>query len=162
MNQRETESLRMISVREHPECAAEIIAFFQKHWATEASAKVYEDCITSCLTADGPLPQWYVLADGERFVAGAGLIPNDFISRMDLGPWLCALIVEEDMRGRALGAKVIAHVRAEAARLGFDRLYLCTDHIGYYEKYGFVYVAEGWHPWGESSRIYAAQTEAGK
>ena len=148
--------LRMVSVRERPELAPDVIAFFQKHWATPASAKVYEDCIQSCLTAASPLPDWVMLMDGAEIVAGAGLIPNDFISRMDLTPWLCALIVEPEWRGHALGARLIRRLRSDAARMGFDRLYLCTDHVGYYEKYGFEYLADGWHPWGESSRIYAA------
>lgn len=100
-----------------------------------------------------------VLTLGETIVAGAGLIPNDFISRMDLMPWLCALYVEEPWRGHALGERLIRHLRSDAARMGFRQLYLCTDHIGYYERYGFKYVAQGWHPWGESSRIYAARTE---
>lgn len=158
-SQRALDALQMVSVREQPERAAQIIAFFQKHWATEASARVYEDCIISCLTAENPLPDWVVLMDGKSIVAGAGLIPNDFISRMDLMPWLCALIVEPEWRGHALGARLIGRLRSEAAEMGFDHLYLCSDHVGYYEKYGFEYLADGWHPWGESSRIYVARTK---
>lgn len=150
--------LRMVSVRERPELAADVIAFFQRHWASPESEKVYEDCIRHCLTAASPLPDWVVLMDGGTIVAGAGLIPNDFISRMDLMPWLCALFVEPAWRGHALGARLIRRLRLDAARMGFDHLYLCTDHVGYYEKYGFEYLADGWHPWGESSRIYAAPT----
>jgi len=36
-------------------------------------------------------------------------------------------------------------------------LYLSTGHVGYYEKYGFKYVCTGYHPWGESSRVYECQ-----
>lgn len=38
----------------------------------------------------------------------------------------------------------------------------CTDHIGYYERYGFTHIGTGYHPWGESSRIYAAETGSGE
>ena len=148
----------IISVREHPELAGEIIAFFQRHRATEDSMPDYEDSIRSCLASDSPLPLWYVLRMDGKIIAGAGLITNDFISRMDLWPWLAALIVEEEYRGNALGGVLLQHAKACAAQLGFDRLYLATDHIGYYEKYGFAYLVEGYHPWGESSRIYCAKT----
>ncbi|MBQ9952486.1 MAG: GNAT family N-acetyltransferase [Clostridia bacterium] len=148
----------LISVREHPEMADDFIAFFQRHWASEDSMRVYEDCIRSCLHAGSPLPQWYALVSGGRIIAGAGLITNDFISRMDLWPWLAALYVEEDFRGHALGAVLLRHARRHAAQLGFETLYLCTDHVGYYEKYGFAFIGEGHHPWGESSRIYCAPT----
>lgn len=150
----------LISAREHPERLDEIIAFFQRHWATQDSAMVYEDCIRSCVDAPSPLPQWYVVEFGQDIAAGFGLIPNDFISRMDLSPWLCALFVEPAFRGRGLGSWLCHVARREAARLGFARLYLCTDHVGYYERSGFQYIADGWHPWGERSRIYGARTTA--
>lgn len=152
-------NLQLVSVREHPEMLEEIIAYFQQHWASEDSRMVYDDCIRSCIGAKSPLPQWYVLMDSDRIVACAGLITNDFISRMDLMPWMCALYVEPEYRGHALGAKLMNRCRQDAAKLGFENLYLCTDHIGYYEKYGFEYFAQGFHPWGESSRIYCAKAE---
>ena len=39
-------------------------------------------------------------------------------------------------------------------KAGFDNLYLSTEHIGYYEKYGFQYIGQSYHPWGDESRIY--------
>ena len=94
----------------------------------------------------------------DAIIGGYGLITNDFISRQDLYPWLCALYVEKDFRGRRLGSRMLAHGRSEAARLGFATLYLATDHIGYYEQYGWTFIGNGYHPWGESSRIYEQQT----
>lgn len=148
--------MEILSVREHPDMVMEFIRYFQAHWASPESMAVYDDCIRNCLTAQSPLPQWYLLWDSGKPVGCAGLITNDFISRMDLYPWLCALFVEPEYRGRALGAQLIARGMEDARKAGFGKLYLCTDHIGYYEHYGFSYLGTGYHPWGESSRIYAA------
>ncbi|CRY26876.1 Acetyltransferase (GNAT) family [Yersinia enterocolitica] len=69
--------------------------------------------------------------------------------------WLCALYIEENFRGHAYGELLIKHLAKEAKSIGFDELHLCTDHIGFYEKYGFTFTGMGYHPWGESSRIYS-------
>jgi Predicted acetyltransferase len=146
--------MNVISVREHPEYKQAAIRYFQEKWATEQSAMVYENCIHHALLTDSPLPQWYLLEDGDDLIGCAGLIPNDFISRMDLWPWICALYIEKDRRGQNLGALLIDRAKQDARTAGFQRIYISTGHIGYYEHYGFKHIGTGYHPWGDSSRIY--------
>ncbi|ASM18086.1 N-acetyltransferase [Serratia marcescens] len=148
-------TMDMISVRQAPELAPRAIAYFQRHWATAETLMMYEDAINRSLGAANPLPQWYLLMENDQILGCAGLITNDFISRGELYPWLCALYVEETQRGRGYGAKLIEHVAAETRRLGFPQLHLCTDLEGYYERSGFVYNGLGYHPWGEASRVYS-------
>lgn len=145
---------RILSVRQVPSCCAQAIAYIQSKWASEASIPVYEDCIRHTPGAVWKLPQWYLLVQDTRIIGCAGLIPNDFISRMDLLPWLCALYIEPDCRGHGYGRLLIERAKADSREAGFQSLYLCTDHIGYYEHYGFACIGEGYHPWGERSRIY--------
>ncbi len=57
-----------------------------------------------------------------------------------------------------LGSKLLEHGRIEAAKLGYKKVYLATDHNGYYERYGWVYIGKGIHPWGDESRIYEHDT----
>ncbi|MCJ7842831.1 GNAT family N-acetyltransferase [Lederbergia sp. NSJ-179] len=149
--------MNIISLREHPEYKETAITYFQSRWADENSMKVYEDSITHSIKTDSPLPIWYLMEQSDEIIGCAGLISNDFISRMDLWPWISALYIEEDYRGRSLGEKLILRAKADAERAGFNRVYLCTDHIGYYEKYGFTYMGDGYHPWGHRSRIYASE-----
>jgi hypothetical protein len=49
---------------------------------------------------------------------------------------------------------LIEEIKKDTAKAGFSKLYLSTAHIGYYEKYDFKYIGTGYHPWGESARIY--------
>lgn len=144
--------MKIISVRENPEFQHQAIEYISSKWS--APRIIYEDSITHSLTTSNPLPQWYLLEKEGKLIGCAGLITNDFISRMDLYPWLCALFIEEDYRGNSYGLRLIEKAKQDAIAGGFPHLYLSTDHIGYYEKYGFRYIGIGYHPWDEESRIY--------
>jgi len=149
--------MRIINIRENHEYKNQAIAYFQSKWSNRRNKKVYGDCITHSIGAKNPLPVWYLLLDSEEIIGCAGLVTNDFISRMDLYPWLCALYIDKKYRGQGLGNLLISQIKEDTAKSGFNNLYLCTDHIGYYEKYGFSYIGDGYHPWGESSRVYECE-----
>ena len=146
--------MQIINVKQNPQYKDQAIQYFQQQWATEHSMKVYEDCITHAISTESVLPIWYLLVDADKIVGCAGVITNDFISRMDLWPWICALYIEPAYRGKRLSEKLINQAKADTRKAGFQTIHLCTDHIGLYEKYGFDYIGDGYHPWGESSRIY--------
>jgi GNAT superfamily N-acetyltransferase len=144
----------IIAVREHPDYLERAVGYFSSKWSV--SRDVYQDCIAHSLTTNSPLPRWYLMIREDRIIGSYGLIVNDFISRQDLWPWLCAVYIEENERGQALGAHLLKHGRREAARLGFPTLYLSTGHVGFYEKYDWLYIGQGYGASGEGSRIYKA------
>lgn len=115
---------------------------------------IYQDCIQHSINAEQFLPQWYLLERDNEIIGCAGLITNDFISRMDLYPWLCAIFIEEKFRGQNYASLLIEKAKKDTKEAGFKYLNLSTTHIGYYEKFGFAYLGQGYHPWEEESRIY--------
>jgi len=147
---------KIIGVRENKEFLIRAIDYFTEKWGIDR--RIYEDSISNSIITQSPLPRWFLMLHNYEIIGCYGLITNDFISRQDLYPWLCALYIDESHRGKKLGSKLLEHGRIEAAKLGFKKIYLCTDHVGYYEKYGWSYIGKGYHPWGEESRIYEHDT----
>ena len=145
--------MKIISVREQPEYLERAVGYFAEKFGVER--RIYDDCISYSITTDSSLPRWYLLLKKDRIIGCCGIIIND------LYPWLAALYVEADERGQRLGSVLIEHALEQTGKLGFKKLYLATDHTGYYEEYGWTYLAQGYHPWenGES-RIYEQQVSA--
>ena len=147
---------QIIDIREHPEWLDRAADYFSTKW--HLPKKLYLDSISDSLSTENPVPRWFLLLRDTEIIGGCGLIDNDFMVRTDRTPWLCALYIEQDARGRQLGARLLAHARNAAHALGFDRVYLNTDHVGYYEKYDWRYIGSFAHQSGEDTRVYEAGT----
>ncbi|NNC46119.1 MAG: GNAT family N-acetyltransferase [Winogradskyella sp.] len=143
----------MISIRQNPNYKDRAIRYFQQSWKSVWPI-IYEDCITHSISAKNDLPQWYLLEKDKTIIGFAGLITNDFISRGDLYPWVCGLFIDEHHRGHAYASILLQKAKSDAQSFGFKFLYLCTELSGFYEKYGFEYIGQGYHPWESESKIY--------
>lgn len=126
--------------------------------------KVYDsfaECADKSVTAD-ILPQtWVELGyEGEKEVIGFyQLTEHDCLTRFtDISPFISALYVDEKVRGYGNGETLINHAKYEAARLGHEKIYVATDHIGYYEKYGFREIGLDIFTWGRAAKVYEAYT----
>ena len=88
----------------------------------------------------GPSQCLLLLIDGEP-VGTAGLIHNDLPSRSDLTPWLAAMYVKPQARGRGYARALIRAVEDAAASAGYERLWLYTFTAeGLYLKAGWLTV----------------------
>lgn len=145
---------RVLSMQEYPGGLAEAIAYYHGKWGRKENYAFFEDAIRHTGDRLRRIPQFFVLLKGKRIAGCCGLIMNDFVSRSDLYPWLCGLYVEEKERGKALGDILMRHAEREAELAGFRELYITTDHIGYYERYGWEFLGMAYKPSGAETRIY--------
>ncbi|WP_430610226.1 GNAT family N-acetyltransferase [Enterococcus sp. DIV0876] len=113
----------VINLREQPAYLAQAIAYFQAKWAGPETMQMYEDSIRHSFS-ETLFPQWFLWVDDtektarqKTIVGCADLIPNNFISRKDLTPWLRALYVDPTVRKQGGGRLLIQAVQ-QAARTG--------------------------------------------
>ena len=67
------------------------------------------------------------LSANGTLLGSAGILPAT-ITHKHLTPWLSSVYVPEEFRGKGIASALSLRAIAEAARLGFDRLYLFTPH----------------------------------
>ena len=133
----------MITLRNHPALLETASRWFHEKWGIPLEA--YRESMEACLQGLDPVPQWYVVLDGERIVGGLGVIENDFHDRPDLAPNVCAVYVEESYRNRGIAGEMLNFVCEDFRHMGIDTLYLLTDHNAFYERYDweFYCMAQG-------------------
>lgn len=105
------------------------------------------------------IPRFYVALEDDEIIGTYALLRNDLNSRQDLCPWLACLFVEDNYRGREIGSKLLQHGLQEAAKKGFDKLYLSSDLDGYYEKYGWINSGVVYGVSGGHIKIYEKETK---
>jgi len=148
----------IINVKDYSCGLAEAAVYIHSKWGRKGNYPFYLDAITHSSEPGKPLPGFYLLLKEEAIVGCYALLTNDLISRQDLYPWLGCLFIEETERGQQLGNLLMQHGINEAKRLGFNTVYLTTDHDSYYEKYGWQRMEDGYDFWGNSTRIYTIAT----
>jgi predicted N-acetyltransferase YhbS len=145
---------RIINVREYEPGIEAAARYIHSKWGRPQNFNFYLDAISHSSLSDTSLPRFFLMLEAAEVIGCYALLTNDLVSRQDLWPWLGCVFIEERCRGRALGARLLAHGLSEAARIGFEKVYLNTDHDGYYEKYGWIRMEDGFNLAGERGRIY--------
>ena len=130
-------SLRFITLRDMPTLTDAAAAWFHAKWRVPKEA--YLECMHAYLSGQTEYG-WYLCLDGERIVGGLGVIENDFHDRRDLTPNVCAVYTEKDYRGRGIAGRLLNMVVEDMRAKGISPLYLVTDHIGFYERYGWEFL----------------------
>ncbi len=136
------ESLKYITLREKPELMEASALWFNSKWGVPKEA--YLECMQAYLSGETEYG-WYLCLDGEKIVAGMGVIENDFHDRKDLTPNVCAVYTDENYRKKGIAGVLLNMVVDDLKSKGITPVYLVTDHTGFYERYGweFFCMAQG-------------------
>ncbi len=126
-----------ITLRERPERKREAAAWFHSKWGVPEEA--YLACMDAYLSRETELG-WYLCLWDDKIVAGMGAIENDFHDRPDLTPNICAVYTEEACRKQGIAGKLLDMAVEDLRVKGITPVYLVTDHVGFYERYGWEFL----------------------
>lgn len=140
------------TLRQNPELKERCAEWFHQKWGVPKEA--YLECMDDYLSGKTEYG-WYICTDGNKIIGGLGVIENDFHNRKDLTPNICAVYTEQNYRRKGIAGRLLYMAVEDLRDKGVSPVYLLTDHIGFYERYGwkFLCMVQG-DGEAEESRMY--------
>lgn len=126
-----------ITLKQKPELALCVAKWFNSKWGVPVQA--YLDCIQAYVSNQTEYG-WYICMNGDDIVGGLGVIENDFHDRKDLTPNVCAVYTEEKHRKKGIAGALLNMAVNDLKAKGISPVYLVTDHVGFYERYGWEFL----------------------
>ena len=135
-------NFQFITLRDMPELKESAASWFHSKWHVPEEA--YLECMDAYLNRETEYG-WYLCLHNGRIIGGMGVIENDFHDRKDLSPNVCAVYTEEAFRGQGIAGRLLNMTVEDMRSKGISPVYLVTEHIGFYERYGweFYCMAQG-------------------
>jgi N-acetylglutamate synthase-like GNAT family acetyltransferase len=96
----------------------------------------------------------FVAIDDNNIAGYCNFVRNDCIPDVKYTPYISCIFVEEQYRGNRLSEKMILTVMEYAKILAFNEVYIVSNHINLYEKYGFIKIDEKKDYWNRDEKIY--------
>ena len=147
----------------------EIISFYetarQTHWLNElgkcdwrAGAYLCELLSNNTFyNVVGEGSKLLLLTDGDKLISFCTFAKKDEIQTDELSPWIGFIYTFPEYRGHHYIGLLFEEIESLAKKQNISAVYISTDHIGLYEKYGFDYLAQMESIYGELSRVYVKQ-----
>ena len=138
--------LKIYNIKEKQEFLREIAELTQREWGSKTnSKKEFEEKINKKISKiinnfNNPLYCKLVLLDNDILIGFISIFPTDGDERKDLSPWYATIYVKEEFRGKGYSKILNNAILEEAKSRGFEKLYLKTNLINYYEKFGAIFL----------------------
>lgn len=101
-----------------------------------------------------------VLDESESVCGFCTVVKKDCIPELEVYPYIGYVFIEESQRGKRLGQQMLEYAMLYLRNCGFDCVYLVSDHLNLYEKYGFRAVEKTMAPWGAEETLYTHEINA--
>ena len=134
----------------------------QAHWLEEirrsdwSAGAFLADLISkgTFFDAVGEASKVLLLTEGDELISYCTFAEKDDIQPTDLTPWMGFVYTFPEHRGHRCVGKLFEEIERIAKKDGISEVYLSTNHIGLYEKYGCEFKTLMNDMDGVPSRVY--------
>ena len=138
-------------ITKNSKLTGELLEILQKEWS-EAYGWL-TDVIDDWSISD--FPQIVVATEKEEIIGYYSLVAKELVKdNHGYTPWLGTLFVREKYRGKHFSPVLINNACQHVKNMGYNNLYLATEHIGLYEKFGFEEIGLGMYLWNAPTKFY--------
>ena len=139
--------MEIYNLKEKPEYAKEYFELCSKEWGTNNNSEEFQkkvnDKVEKFLTDQlDKIISVLILVKGQELIGFISLFKYDGDERRDLCPWYATMYVKDKYRGLGYSKILNKSILDEVKRLGYSKVYLKTDLVNYYEKFGFNYLED--------------------
>ena len=138
--------LKIYNIREKTEYLKEVALLTHLEWGSktqtkkELENKVNKKIEKMINNFNNPYYCTLILLYDDNLVGFISIFEKDGEERQDLKPWYATMYVKKEYRGNGYSKILNEAIQKEAKKRDFKRIYLKSDLINYYEKFGAIYL----------------------
>lgn len=133
--------MKIINLKEENICLEDYVRLCSLEWGSPKSDDEVKEKVSSILSGDKVISV-LGLVDDDTLIGFISLFKYDGDERRDLSPWYATMYVKSEFRGKGYSKLLNDAIINEARNLGYSKIYLKTDLVNYYEKFGAKYMED--------------------
>ncbi len=137
--------MKIVNIKEDSKFLSEYIELCSYEWGNKKSKlemQKYVEKRKRSIFNDDKVISILSLVDNNHLIGFISLFKYDGEDRKDLTPWYATMYVKKEYRNRGYSKLLNDAILEEAAKLGYEKVYLKTELDNYYEKFGAKYVGK--------------------
>lgn len=133
--------MNIVDLKSCENCLEEYVRICSLEWGSPKSDDEVKEKVSSILSGDKVISV-LGLVDDDTLIGFISLFKYDGDERRDLSPWYATMYVKNEFRGKGYSKLLNDAIINEARNLGYSKIYLKTDLVNYYEKFGAKYMED--------------------
>lgn len=90
--------------------------------------------------------------NNDQIVGFCSFVLKDIVD-LAYSPYIAIVYVDPNFRGIGISKELVKFAEKQLLKVGFQSIYIVTQHVGLYEKWGYSQIEEAEDKFGRSMRV---------